>query len=49
MELYKINQKYTFIDAFTHKLIFGIVIEIDIKKVMVKLKDSKGNIHILIG
>ena len=47
MEMLKINQKCSFIDSDTNKLIFGIVIKIDTKKGIMKIKDSSGNIHYL--
>ena len=47
MEILKINQKCSFIDINTNKLIFGVVIKVDTKKEIMKIKGSNGNIYYL--
>ena len=47
MEMLKVNQKCSFIDLNTNKLIFGVVIKVDAKKEIMKIKDSNGNIYYL--
>ena len=47
MKMLKIGQKCSWFNPYTNKFIFGIVIEVNTKNEMMKIKCSNGDIHYL--
>ena len=47
MKMLKIGQKCSFFNPYTNKFIFGVVIKVNTKNEMMKIKCSNGDIHYL--